>query len=226
MKWNILVGSLVLGLGLSTQSFGLDLLDRMLGTNYNGCCDKATCCDTPCADPGPSCGCETGCDVQCVPCKPKCRKTPLLDFLRSCKKCKKSSCDGGCDAGCADPGCGVEPACDPGCGVDPACGCDNGCETAAAAPRSAVVRCWTCSVVTHCKKNCCDAGCADPGCGASPLAAAKPLVIRAVALSPLAVAKCSSAVRVRSVAACHCWIASSVALLQKAELLRRAHLRC
>ena len=98
MKWNILVGSLVLGFGLSTQSFGMDLLDRMLGTNYNGCSDKATCCDTPCADPGPSCGCDTGCDVQCVPCKPKCRRTPLLDLLRGCKKCKKSSCDGGCDA--------------------------------------------------------------------------------------------------------------------------------
>ena len=108
MKWNILVGSLVLGFGLSTQSFGMDLLDRMLGTNYNGCCDKATCCDTPCADPGPSCGCDTGCDVQCVPCKPKCRRTPLLDLLRGCQKCKKSSCDGGCDATCADPGCGAE----------------------------------------------------------------------------------------------------------------------
>ena len=40
MKWNILVGSLVLGFGLCTQSFGLDLLDRMLGTNYNGCWTK------------------------------------------------------------------------------------------------------------------------------------------------------------------------------------------
>ena len=132
MKWNILVGSLVLGFGLCTQSFGLDLLDRMLGTNYNGCSDKASCCDTPCADPGPSCGCDTGCDVQCVPCKPKCRRTPLLDLLRSCHKCKKNACDGNCDATCADPGCGVEDpacgceaACDPGCGAEPACGCEQ-----------------------------------------------------------------------------------------------------
>ncbi len=63
MKWNILVGSLVLGLGLSTQSFGMDLLDRMLGMNYNGGCDKASCCETVSCDPGPSCGCETGCDA-------------------------------------------------------------------------------------------------------------------------------------------------------------------
>ena len=98
MKWNILVGSLVLGLGLSTQSFGVDLLDRMLGMNYNGCCDKASCCETTCCDPGPSCGCETGCDA-CAPCAKKCRKTPLLDLLRGCGKQK--SC---CDSGCSEPG--------------------------------------------------------------------------------------------------------------------------
>ncbi len=167
MKWNILVGSLVLGFGLCTQSFGMDLLDRMLGTNYNGCSDKASCCDTPCADPGPSCGCDTGCDVQCVPCKPKCRKTPLLDLLRGCHKCKKSSCDGGCDAGCADPGC-ADPAC--GCGAEPACGCDNGCDNACgcAAKKCRRPRCWTCSVVITAKSSRCDAGCADPGCGAEP----------------------------------------------------------
>ena len=39
MKWNILVASMVLGLGLSNQSFG-DLLDRMLGSNGCGCEQK------------------------------------------------------------------------------------------------------------------------------------------------------------------------------------------
>jgi hypothetical protein len=167
MKWNIFVGSLVLGLGLSTQSFGMDLLDRMLGTNYNGCSDKAASCDTPCADPGPSCGCDTGCDVQSVPCKSKCRKTPLLDLLRGCKKCKKSSCDGGCDTGCADPGCGVEPACDPKCGAEPAC--ENACATKKCrkTPLLDLLRgCLKCK-----KSSCdggCDTGCADPGCGVEP----------------------------------------------------------
>ncbi len=84
MKWNILVGSLVLGLGLSTQSFGADLLDRMLGMNYNGCSDNASCCETTCCDPCEvSCGCEDPCAGTCAP--KKCRKTPLLDLLRGCR---------------------------------------------------------------------------------------------------------------------------------------------
>jgi hypothetical protein len=45
MKWNILVASMVLG--LSTQSFGFDLLDRMLGGYDKDPCQKA--CDHPCA---------------------------------------------------------------------------------------------------------------------------------------------------------------------------------
>ncbi len=81
MKWNILVGSLVLGLGLSTQSFGMDLLDRMLGMNYNGGCDKASCCETSCCDPGPSCGCETGCDA----CAPAQRNVARLPCWTSCE---------------------------------------------------------------------------------------------------------------------------------------------
>jgi hypothetical protein len=176
MKWNILVGSLVLGLGLSTQSFGMDLLDRMLGTNYNGCSDKSSCCDTPCADPGPSCGCDTGCDVQCVPCKAKCRKTPLLDLLRGCLKCKKSSCDGGCDAGCADPGC-ADPGCaDPGCGVEPACGAEPacGCETVCAPKKCRKTPLLDLLRRHKCKKQSCDGGCADPGCGVEPACGAEP----------------------------------------------------
>jgi hypothetical protein len=166
MKWNILVGSLVLGFCLSTQSFGLDLLDRMLGTNYNGCSDKAASCDTPCADPEPSCGCDTGCDVQSVPCKSKCRKTPLLDLLRGCKKCKKSSCDGGCDTGCADPGCGVEPT----------CGCENACAAKCTVKKRCRVSLLDRIFGKHCgkKKQCgcaepaCGCEAADPGCGCEP----------------------------------------------------------
>jgi len=167
MKWNILVGSLVLGFGLCTQSFGLDLLDRMLGTNYNGCCDKATCCDTPCADPGPSCGCDTGCDVQCVPCKPKCRRTPLLDLLR-CHKCRKNACDGNC---CEEPACGVEdPGCgceDPACGCEePACGCEAGCDQACCAKKCRRTPLLNLFRKLHAKKNCCAKSCCEePACG-------------------------------------------------------------
>ena len=37
MKWNVLLGTVVLGLGLCTQSYGFELLDRMLGVNDCGC---------------------------------------------------------------------------------------------------------------------------------------------------------------------------------------------
>ena len=38
MKWNVLLGTLVLAFGLCAQSYGFDLLDRMLGKD--GCCQK------------------------------------------------------------------------------------------------------------------------------------------------------------------------------------------
>ena len=37
MKWNIIIGSLVLGLCVSSQSYGFELLDRMLGLKGCGC---------------------------------------------------------------------------------------------------------------------------------------------------------------------------------------------
>ena len=42
MKWNIFVGSLVLSIAACTQSFGFDLLDRMLGSSGCGC--ETSCC--------------------------------------------------------------------------------------------------------------------------------------------------------------------------------------
>ncbi len=46
MKWNIIIGTLVLGFGMVSQSFGYDLLDRMLGSKGCGCEAKTSCCDT------------------------------------------------------------------------------------------------------------------------------------------------------------------------------------
>ena len=68
MKWNLYLGTLVLALGLSTQSFGFELLNRMLGASgtYNGGCCDAACCDAGC---GPSCcapACEPACGATCV----------------------------------------------------------------------------------------------------------------------------------------------------------------
>ena len=73
MKWNILVASMVLGLGLSTQSFG-DLLDRMLGSNGCGCEQKDGCAQK-CGDP--KCDGKDGC-AQKDGCGPKCGRRSLL----------------------------------------------------------------------------------------------------------------------------------------------------
>ncbi|MCA9153134.1 MAG: hypothetical protein KDA38_00040 [Planctomycetales bacterium] len=126
MKLHMMLGTLVLGLSLCTQSFGFDLLDRMLGTSGCGCTTK--CCAAPscgcdngcasngCCDPGcgPSCGCDNGCATNCCAGK---------------SGCCEPAC--GCDNGCAANGC-----CDNGCtgnGCAPACGCEHG-----AAPAPAV----------------------------------------------------------------------------------------
>ena len=73
MKWNILVASMVLGLGLSNQSFG-DLLDRMLGSNGCGCEQKDGCAQK-CGDP--KCDGKDGC-AQKDGCGPKCGRSGLF----------------------------------------------------------------------------------------------------------------------------------------------------
>ena len=66
MKWNMVFGALVVSVGLASQSFGFELLDRMLGLNdcgCNSCCHKAepACgCDKGCEAAEASCGCATG----------------------------------------------------------------------------------------------------------------------------------------------------------------------
>ncbi len=163
MKWNILVGSLVLSLGLSAQSFGGNLLDRMLGMNYNGGCDTASCCETSICDADPSCGLESGCD-SCAPHAKKCRKTPLLDLLRGCGK-KKSCCDTGCSepvCGHEDPCCGHEDPCEASCGVEDPCssGCDScgGCKKKCRRPLLGLLKNLRKSKHRSCD-SCCETSC-------------------------------------------------------------------
>ncbi len=96
MKWKMIVGSMVLGASLSGQSFGFDLLNRMLGGHGCGC--ASTCCDTSIA--GPSCGSElAGCDPCGKGAGPSCGAE-----LAACDPCSKA----------AGPSCGAElAACDP-----------------------------------------------------------------------------------------------------------------
>lgn len=112
MKWNMIVGSMVLGATLCGQSFGGDLIHRLLGGRGVGA--SSSCCDTSVVDP--SCGAEqAGCGAG-----PSC---------------------GAEMAGCGNgPSCGAEiaaPACDPCAGnggiggnIGPSCGV----ETAACRP--------------------------------------------------------------------------------------------
>jgi len=148
MKWNILVGSVVLGASLCGQSFGGDLLHRLLGGN--GCGARSSCCDTSVCDPscgaemaGPSCGAE----------------------IAAC---------GPCGAG-AGPSCGVEvAACDPcgapSCGVEAAC-CDPcGTTVCVRTPVLDKLRNLKAKMVVwknslHARSSCCDP-CGAPTCGA------------------------------------------------------------
>ena len=70
MKRTILVATLLGGSSICTQSFGVDLLDRMLGLKGSGC--DSVCCDTGVCDNGgygcavdPACGCEAPCGGAC-----------------------------------------------------------------------------------------------------------------------------------------------------------------
>jgi hypothetical protein len=179
MKWNMVLGALVISVGMCAQGYSFELLERMLGVNNDCGCAPACGCE---ADPGcgceaaPACGCQTdpgcGCEAEpsccCEPAgcpQPCCKKKHcggLLDGLFKRHRCHKKSC---CEPAC---GCEAEPSC--GCAADPGCGC-------AAEPS-----CGCCCKKKHCgglgllkglfrhKKRCCSAapscGCeAEPSCG-------------------------------------------------------------
>jgi hypothetical protein len=166
------LGALVLGVTVCSQSFGFELLNKMLG--HKGC---ASCCEpgcdagNGCAEPGcgagngcaePACGAGNGCaepacDAGAGCCEPscgaasccggrKCKKDlfgGLKGLFEKCKR-KHQGCTGCCGA---EPGCGAEPACGAGNGcAEPACGAGNGCAEPA------------------CDAN---AGCCEPSCGAA-----------------------------------------------------------
>lgn len=166
MKFNILLGSLVMGLALCSQSFGFELLDNLLGVGGgSGCCEKghtkASCC-TAAAEPtcaaaeptcaaaeptcaaaaDPSCGCESAC-------KPKCCRQPLFNFHRCCKP----KCASACDSCTKEATCAAEPT----CGAEPACGCE--------AKPCCKKKCCLLDRIFACNKRCCKPKC---GCEAAP----------------------------------------------------------
>ena len=178
MKRMMYLGALVLGVTVCSQSFGFELLDRMLG--HKGCasccepgCDAGNGCCEPGCDAGngngcaePACGAGNGCaepacDAGAGCCEPSCgagssccgmrKKHDLFGGIKGLfAKCKrKHSC---CGTSCC------EPACDAGNGCcEPACGAGNGCAEPA------------CDAGNGCCEPACDAGagCCEPSCGAA-----------------------------------------------------------
>ena len=127
MKLNIFVGSMVLGACLSGQSFGGDLIHRLLGGNGVGA--KSSCCDTSVVDP--SCGAEmAGCGRG-----PSCGTEIAAPAVDACAGAGAGI--GGGKAGCGllgkrSPSCGTEiaGACDPCAGnnggvAGPSCGVET-----------------------------------------------------------------------------------------------------
>ncbi len=147
MKWNMIVGSLVLGASLCGQSFGIDLLSRMLGGRGSGC--DTSCCDTAIADP--SCGCEMapGCDNGCGGRKLGLFKGP------SCGCEAPVACNTGCAAA---PSCGCETACEPSCGAEVAC-----CKPAKK-PLQNLLKRVRCSLPKLSIERTCTTPCAAPSC--------------------------------------------------------------
>ncbi|MFV2065894.1 MAG: hypothetical protein ACC645_02870 [Pirellulales bacterium] len=137
MRWNMVLGALVVSVGLCSQSFGFELLDRMLGLNSYDCGHEAACCEPACdAEPAcgydtqPACGHETSC-CDADPCdghghghghgNGHGNGHGLLDGLFSHGghgSCGSScdSCESACDT--YEPSCGQETSC---CESDP-CG--------------------------------------------------------------------------------------------------------
>jgi len=199
MKINIVLGSLVLGASLCGQSFGGDLLSRLLGGHGFGA--TSSCCDTSVADPscgaemaspcgvGPTCGAEIAapcgsgsaapsCGAEIASCgAPSCAPhRPILAHLKcklgnlKSKLAYKPACAPSCDP--IGPSCGAEiasPCAAPTCGAEIAA-----CDPCSAAPScdsgfGGRKHCGLLAKIFSCKKKSCDEGACD-AC-ATPVAA-------------------------------------------------------
>ena len=173
MKRMLFLGALVLGVTVCSQSFGFELLDKMLGHKGcasccepgcdagNGCCEPGCGAGNGCAEPacGAGNGCaEPACDAGSSCCEPSCgaakgclkKKHDLFGGLKGLFACKKKS--RGCTDSCCEPACGAGNGC-----AEPACGAGNGCAEPA------------CGAGNGCCEPACDAGagCCEPSCGAA-----------------------------------------------------------
>ena len=162
MKLKMFFGALVLSVGMCTQSFGFELLDRMLGINahrsHGGCsssCCEASCCDpceASCCDP---CGNDSCCEASCCdPCASSCNEASCCD-----------PCAGSCEASCCEPAscdsCGSScDSCGSSCGNSCGSCCKKHCDLF-----SGLRGLFDCHK-SCCKSSCCEPACCDP-CGSS-----------------------------------------------------------
>jgi hypothetical protein len=145
MKRMLFLGALVFGVTVCSQSFGFELLDKMLG--HKGC---TSCCEPGC-DAGNGC-CEPGCGAG--------------------NGCAEPACGAG--NGCAEPACDAgngccEPACDAGAGCcEPSCGAAKGCCKKKHDLFGGLKGLFACKKKSRgCTDSCCEPGCgAEPACGA------------------------------------------------------------
>ena len=126
MKWNMLVGSMVLGACLSGQSFGGDLIHRLMGGSGVGA--KSSCCDTSVVDP--RCGVENaGCGARGPSCGTEIA-APGCNGLGGLKNRLHGPSCGTEIAGACDPCAGKGGNVGPSCGVETAgCGAPSVCRT-------------------------------------------------------------------------------------------------
>lgn len=93
MKFKVTFAAIALCFAVSSQSYGFDLLDRMLGGSGCGC--DTSCCATP----EPACGC---------------------DGIGMIRGFFNRGCGNACDTGCAEKP-ASDKACDNGCGLNRCC---------------------------------------------------------------------------------------------------------
>ena len=173
MKWTSLLGSLVLGFAVCTQSYGFELLDRMLGASGCGC--ETSCCETKCRKHHHR-GCNTGCD-SCAAAPSCCAAAPSC-AAPSCAAAPSCGCEQSCNTGCGhrhhglfgghhNKGCCntcAAPTCAaPTCAAAPSCGCEQSCNTGCCKKSCWLHRIFSCHKRCH---NGCNTGC-DTGCGAA-----------------------------------------------------------
>jgi hypothetical protein len=187
MRWNMFLGALVVSVGLSSQSFGFELLDRMLGLNgygSNSCCEPQ-CCEKSCAAPACAPACEPACAAPAA-CAPACEQSCGCDngcgHGHGLLGGHRHGCCGG-DVGCGcshlgvrtchshdlfgglrglfdcHRGCGCDHGCGNGC-AEPACAAAPACEPACAAPAACAPACeQSCGCDHGCHRNHCRRGC-------------------------------------------------------------------